>query len=57
MGRGKMPMLSMDGETRDERMAVFASRSEPEAEVQPAADGQLYLIGVKLSAWEGIDLL
>jgi hypothetical protein len=24
--------------------------------VQPAADGQLYLTGVKLSAWEGIDL-
>jgi hypothetical protein len=50
------PLLSTDSETRDEKMAVFAHRSEPEAEVQPAADGQLYLTGVKLSAWEGIDL-
>lgn len=50
------PLLSTDWETRDEKTAIFATRSEPEAEVQPAADGQLYLTGVKLSAWEGIDL-
>jgi hypothetical protein len=50
------PLLSTDWETRDEKMTIFATRSEPEAEVQPAADGQLYLTGVKLSAWEGIDL-
>jgi hypothetical protein len=50
------PLLPTDWETRDEEMAIFASRSEPEAEVQPAADGQLYLSGVKLSAWEGIHL-
>ena len=50
------PLLSTDWETRDEKMAIFATRSEPEAEVQPAADGQLYLTGVKLAAWEGIDL-
>ena len=50
------PLLSTDWETRDEKIAIFATRSEPEAEVQPAADGQLYLTGVKLSAWEGIDL-
>jgi hypothetical protein len=49
-------LLPMDWETRDEKMAIFASRSEPEAEVQPTADGQLYLTGVKLSAWERIDL-
>ncbi len=50
------PVLSTNWETRDEKMAIFANRSEPEAEVQPAADGQLYLTGVKMSAWEGIDL-
>jgi hypothetical protein len=50
------PLLSTDWETRDEKMAVFASRSEPEAKVQPAADGRLYLSGVRLSAWERIDL-
>lgn len=49
-------LLSTEWETRDEKTAFFASRSEPEAEVQPATDGQLYLTGVKLSAWEGIDL-
>lgn len=51
-----MPMLSTDWETRDERLAIFASRSGPEAEVQPATDGQLYLTGAKLSAWKGSDL-
>ena len=50
------PLLLKDWEARDDRIAVFASRSEPEAEVQPAADGRLYLTGVKLSAWEGIHL-
>jgi hypothetical protein len=50
------PLLSTEWETRDEKMAIFASRSEPEAEVQPAAGGRLDLTGVKLSAWEGIDL-
>jgi hypothetical protein len=50
------PLLSTDWETRDEKMAVLASRSEPDAEVQPAADGQLNLTGVKLPAWEGISL-
>ncbi|MFC2037371.1 hypothetical protein ACFLYD_05300 [Chloroflexota bacterium] len=50
------PLLSTDWEARDERFAVFASRGEPEAKVQPAADGRLYLTEVKLSAWEGIDL-
>jgi hypothetical protein len=50
------PLLSTEWEARDERIAVFASRSEPEAEVQPAADGRLSLTGVNLSAWEGINL-
>jgi hypothetical protein len=50
------PLLSTDWETRDEKMAIFASRSEPEVRVQPGADGQLCLAGVKLSAWERIDL-
>ncbi|HSJ53026.1 MAG TPA: hypothetical protein VLC52_04695 [Anaerolineae bacterium] len=49
-------LLSTEWETRDEKTAFFASRSEPEAEVQPAADGQLYLTGVELAAWEGIEL-
>ena len=35
---------------------VLSWRGEPEAEVQPKADGQLYLTGVRLSAWKGIDL-
>jgi hypothetical protein len=50
------PLLFTDWEIRDEKRAIFATRSEPEAEVQPAADGRLYLTGVRLSAWEGIDL-
>jgi hypothetical protein len=50
------PLLSTEWEARDEKTTIFASRSEPEAEVEPAADGQLALTGVRLSAWEGIDL-
>ncbi len=50
------PLLSTDWEPRDEKIAILATRSEPEAEVQPSADGQLHLTGVKLSAWEGIEL-
>ena len=40
----------------DEDQAILSWRGEPEAEVQPAADGRLHLTGVKLSAWEGIHL-
>lgn len=50
------PLLSADWEARDEEMIVLASRGEPEVEVQPAADGRLSLTGVRLSAWEGINL-
>ena len=50
------PLLPIDWESRDEWITAFANRSEPEAEVQPAADGQLHLTGVKLSAWEVIHL-
>jgi hypothetical protein len=50
------PLLSTDWESRDEKTAFFSSRSEPEAEVQPAVDGQLYLTGVKVSAWDTIEL-
>lgn len=49
-------LLSTAWEGRDQAPAILAWRGEPEAEVQPGADGQLYLKGVKLSAWEGIDL-
>jgi hypothetical protein len=50
------PLLLTDWEAGDEEMIVLASRGEPEAEVHPAADGQLSLAGVRLSAWEGINL-
>jgi len=50
------PLLSTVLESRDERTVALANRGEPVAEVQPAADGQLYLTGVKLSAWEVIHL-
>jgi hypothetical protein len=50
------PLLSTVLETRDEWMTAFANRGEPVAEVQPAADGQLYLTGVSVPAWEIIYL-
>ncbi len=50
------PLLPTDWEARDEERIVLAHRGEPEAEVQPAADGQLSLTGVRLSVWEGINL-
>jgi broad specificity phosphatase PhoE len=50
------PLLSTVLESRDEWTVALANRGEPVAEVQPAADGQLYLTGVKLSAWEVIHL-
>ncbi len=50
------PLLSTHWERRDDDMMILAHRAEPEAEVQPDADGQLLLTGVKLEAWEGIDL-
>ena len=50
------PLLPIVLERRDEWSVAFAHRSEPEAEVQPAAGGQLYLTRVKLSPWQVIHL-
>jgi hypothetical protein len=50
------PLLSTGWETGDDELIVLAHRGEPEAEVRLAADGQLSLARVSLSAWEGINL-
>ena len=38
------------------RSRVFSSRDEPEARLRCDPDGRLYLAGVYLPAWQGIDL-
>jgi hypothetical protein len=43
-------------EVGEERRLVLSWRGEPEAQVHYASDGRLFLTGVELSAWQGIDL-
>lgn len=52
-----LELLLYDGDD-DEAQApgLLAWRGEPQARLYLAPDGQVYLTGVELSAWQGIDL-
>ncbi|MBU0493427.1 MAG: hypothetical protein KKA73_12010 [Chloroflexi bacterium] len=50
------PLLPITGEEDEYGLRVHSSRREPEASVQCGSDGRLLLIGVKLAAWQGIEL-
>jgi hypothetical protein len=40
----------------EERSSLLSWRGDPEVQLQCATDGQLWLTGVSLPAWQGIDL-
>ena len=46
----------VDRELDNGKQLVLSWRGDPEAKVQCAPDGRLYLTGVELSAWQGISL-
>lgn len=51
------PLLPIEGMDEDEDDPDTLSwRGKPQANLACAPDGQLYLAGVELSAWQGIDL-
>jgi len=50
------PLLHSGCTDGDEKPLVLSWRGGPEAKVQCAPNGQLYLTGVELSAWQGINL-
>jgi hypothetical protein len=55
---GLAPLLPICGMDEDEvvEVASLSWRGEPEARLHCDPDGQLYLTGVELSAWQGIGL-
>jgi hypothetical protein len=50
------PLLPTESEEYRDGLRVLSSRSEPEGEFRCGSDGQLWLTGVALPAWQGIDL-
>lgn len=50
------PLLPADSEEVEGELQVLSWCGEPEAEVQCGTDGRLFVTGVYLSAWQGIDL-
>ncbi|MCP4538960.1 MAG: hypothetical protein GY832_17635 [Chloroflexi bacterium] len=49
-----LPVMGMDADEIEP--TTLSWRGEPSARLQCDPDGQLYLIGVELPAWQGIDL-
>jgi len=50
------PLLPIGGKEHEDELAALSWRGEPTARLRCDLDGQLYLTGVELSAWQGIDL-
>jgi len=50
------PILPTDSDEDEYGRRVLSSCSEPEARLQCDSDGDLFLTGIYLSAWQGIDL-
>jgi len=50
------PLMPAGYADADGKRLVLSWRGEPQATVQCALDGELFLTGVELSAWQGIDL-
>jgi hypothetical protein len=50
------PLLFPSGRSKSGALPVDSWRGEPEAQVQFGADGELWLLGVELAAWQAITL-
>lgn len=49
-------ILPSAGEEDEEKSGTLSWRGDPKARLQCASDDRLYLTGVYMSAWQGIDL-